>query len=104
MNRRQLFCSAGIALLARTAARAGLIPGSLIASPREIEDNPPKPLRLEDYEPTSMLQVPETYVERARYPVIDIHTHISLSTKWTNGVPLTPARRYLATPEELLSV
>ncbi len=34
-------------------------------------------LALEDYEPKSMLHVTETKVERARYPVIDFHTHLS---------------------------
>jgi len=35
------------------------------------------PLALPDYEPQSMLHVPETKVERARFPVIDFHTHLS---------------------------
>jgi len=100
MNRRQLFRSAGFGVL----ARAGLLPTASSTIRLENEDNLPKALSLEDYEPTSMLQVPETYVESARYPVIDIHTHISLSTKWTNGAPLAPDRRYLAPPQELLSV
>ncbi len=32
---------------------------------------------LEQYEPKSMLHVPETHVPRARFPVIDFHTHIT---------------------------
>src|SRR5437868_7714836 len=36
-----------------------------------------KPLDIADYQPKSMLHVPETTVARARYPVIDVHTHIS---------------------------
>ena len=35
------------------------------------------PLDVKDYEPRSMLQVPETKVEKARFPVIDIHTHLT---------------------------
>lgn len=35
------------------------------------------PLPLVEFEPKSMLHVDETRVERARFPVIDIHTHIS---------------------------
>ena len=39
------------------------------------------PLALSDYEPKSMLRVKESHIERARYPVIDIHTHLSFSAK-----------------------
>lgn len=35
------------------------------------------PLRLSEFEPRSMLHVPETKVPRARFPAIDFHTHIS---------------------------
>lgn len=34
-------------------------------------------LPLEQYEPKSMLRVPETHVPRSRFPVIDFHTHIT---------------------------
>jgi len=61
-------------------------------------------LRLADYEPTSMLQVKETPVARARFPVIDVHTHISIPAHLENGVAIAPERQYLAGPEELLSV
>ena len=64
----------------------------------------PVPLELSQYEPKSMLQVHETYVERAKFPVIDFHTHISLSTKSEKGVELSPDRQYLGTPQELLAV
>lgn len=39
--------------------------------------NPPAKLALEDFQPRSMLVVPEHPTQRARYPVIDVHTHIS---------------------------
>src|SRR2546423_6888926 len=38
-------------------------------------------LALEDYEPKSMLHVPETRVPRARFPAIDFHTHLSWSAR-----------------------
>lgn len=38
-------------------------------------------LALEDYEPRSMLHVPETKVLRARFPAIDFHTHLSWSSR-----------------------
>jgi len=34
-------------------------------------------LPIEQYQPKSMLHVPETHVPRSRYPVIDFHTHIT---------------------------
>lgn len=64
----------------------------------------PKALDLSDYEPKSMLQVKETNVERARFPVIDIHTHITFSKNSVNDVPLAAERQYLAPPSELLPV
>ncbi|PYV99461.1 MAG: amidohydrolase [Acidobacteria bacterium] len=51
-----------------------------------------------------MLQVRETRVERARFPVVDIHTHISFSAKSENGIELAPERNYLGAPDELLAV
>lgn len=40
-----------------------------------------KPARiyLDEYQPKSMLVVPQTHVPRARYPVIDVHSHVSLA-------------------------
>ena len=48
----------------------------------------PTPLDLSQYEPKSMLQVHESHVERAKFPVIDFHTHISVSAKSEKGVEL----------------
>jgi Amidohydrolase len=39
--------------------------------------NPSAPLPLAEFEPKSMLHVNETHVARARFPVIDFHTHVS---------------------------
>jgi predicted TIM-barrel fold metal-dependent hydrolase len=64
----------------------------------------PTAIALPDYEPKSMLQVRETQVDRARFPLIDIHTHISVSAKAENGVGLSAERRYLGTPQELLTI
>jgi predicted TIM-barrel fold metal-dependent hydrolase len=98
MNRRQLMYGAGAGLMAGTVARGGVIRASTdLHAPQET-------LSLIDYQPTSMLQVPETHVARSRYPVIDIHTHFSFSRKEVNGVALAPERTYLAEPPELLAV
>ena len=44
-----------------------------------------QPLDLSEYQPKSMLRVHETKVDRARYPVIDIHTHLSFAAKGEKG-------------------
>ena len=61
-----------------------------------------KPLQLADFQPRSMLHVPETKVLRSRHPVIDIHTHLSFTAKSANGVGLGEAMEYHAPVEELL--
>lgn len=74
--------------------------------PADAEQRPHEriPLQLSDYEPRSMLHVKETTVVQPRFPVIDIHTHLSFSAKAEHGVSLSPERRYLASPQELLPV
>ncbi|MBZ5542541.1 MAG: amidohydrolase [Acidobacteriia bacterium] len=61
-------------------------------------------LDLSEFRPKSMLHVPETKVARSRYPVIDIHTHISTVAKNQNGVSLGEAMEFLAEPADLLQV
>jgi len=61
-------------------------------------------LDLADFQPKSMLHVPETKVPRSRYPVIDIHTHLSIRAKSVNGVGIGEKMEFLATPESLLPV
>jgi predicted TIM-barrel fold metal-dependent hydrolase len=55
-----------------------------------------KPLDISEYQPTSMLKVVEHPIEKARFPVIDIHTHLSFSKDEVN--------RYSAAPSDLLPV
>lgn len=62
------------------------------------------PLALAEYEPQSMLHVEETRVERARYPAIDFHTHVTESARTVNGVSIGEARVFNGTPQELLPV
>jgi predicted TIM-barrel fold metal-dependent hydrolase len=61
-------------------------------------------LDLSDFHPKSVLHVPETKVEKSRYPVIDIHTHLSIRAKDVNGVGIGEKMDFLATPEALLPV
>lgn len=88
------------------AARLGSPAQNSVAAPREsaVPNAEHTPLLLSAYEPKSMLHVRETHVEKARFPAIDIHTHISVSKRSENGVELAPERRYLANAQELLAV
>jgi predicted TIM-barrel fold metal-dependent hydrolase len=61
-------------------------------------------LDLAEFEPRSMLHVAATSVERARFPVIDIHTHLSWAARSEKGVPLSEERTFIATSPELLEV
>jgi predicted TIM-barrel fold metal-dependent hydrolase len=63
-----------------------------------------EPLLLEDFRPKSMLHVPETRVETPRFPVIDIHTHLTFVTKSENGVAMGEEMTALTTPEQALEV
>ena len=106
MNRRDLFRWTGMGLVAKAASAAAMVaPGGRVrAETEDAADSQKASLKLEDYEPRSMLRVPETHVARAKYPVIDIHTHITFAKVDKNGVALSAARDYAATPQELLAV
>ncbi len=83
---------------------AGRLPTTSITSPPVELESAGKPvqLALSDFQPRSMLHVPETKVPRSRYPVIDIHTHLSVTAKTDNGVGIGEAMKYFAPVEELL--
>lgn len=99
MNRRQMLRGTGAGLIAGAIA-----PGATAAPPKGTEPDKRPSLALSDYEPKSMLQVRETRVERSRYPVIDFHTHITVSAREVNGVALAAERTYLSDPGELIAV
>ena len=93
MNRRQWIATTGAAM------GAGPLHLNAQRTPHARQS-----LDLSDYQPKSTLRVKETKVERARYPVIDIHTHLSFAAKSEKGVSMTGERRYPAPPAELLAV
>lgn len=68
--------------------------------PHEPQGEGPRGLRLEEFEPRSMLQVPVTAVRTPRFPVIDVHTHLTWSRGLEGGEEIT----VLAEPPELLPV
>src|SRR5215213_9146649 len=81
-----------------TLSRRRMIPSLALAPLAAFAqtDRKGKPLDIADYQPTSMLRVQEHRIEKARFPVIDIHTHLSFSKDEAN--------RYTGSPSELLPV
>jgi predicted TIM-barrel fold metal-dependent hydrolase len=61
-----------------------------------------KALDITQFEPRSMLQVKTTSVLKARFPVIDVHTHLCWAAKSEKGVALTGDRQFITNPGELL--
>jgi len=51
-----------------------------------------------------MLHTAESKVPRSRYPVIDVHTHLSFRAKLVNGVGIGDSMDFLTTPEKTLPV
>lgn len=61
-------------------------------------------LRLRDFHPRSMLHVPETRIEHPRFPVIDMHTHLTWSREVRSGVSVGEAITVFAQPQDLLPI
>jgi predicted TIM-barrel fold metal-dependent hydrolase len=103
LNRRRWLESIG------TAAVASALPSSTYSAAASAQLKSPEgagkmKLDLADFRPKSMLHVPETKVSKARYPVIDIHTHLSIRAKSVNGVGIGEKMDFLAAPDTLLPV
>ena len=56
-----------------------VVPGAAAAPPQAPAARPPMRLDITEFQPRSMLHLPVTRVERARFPVIDVHTHLGFS-------------------------
>lgn len=59
-------------------------------------------LPLVDYAPRSVLRVPTTRIERPRFPVIDVHTHLSWMRDVRGAVPVGEAMTFFTDPAALL--
>jgi len=97
MSRRRLLESVGLIAAAGTlpaAARAGQLKSPEGAGKMKLD--------LADFQPVSMLHVPETKIARSRYPVIDIHAHLSIRAKSMGGVGVGEEMQFLSTPELIL--
>jgi len=102
VNRRQWLSRVGAAGVASVAGAGRLAEGQQAGE----QQQPAKPesLALEDFQPKSMLHVTETKVTRARFPVIDVHTHLTHGAQGKNGVTLGEEIKVLASPDDLLPV
>jgi len=81
INRRQWLRGLGLAITASVRTMAA---HALSSSAEESKSQPAttgQPLPLADYEPKSTLHAEETRVERAAFPVVDVHTHITMSAR-----------------------
>jgi len=85
LTRRGWLSAAGAGLMG-TALHADTAP-ALPDLPQSQPQPKPAPLPLTEFEPKSMLHVAETKVARARFPVIDFHTHVSRRRAQKPGVP-----------------
>jgi predicted TIM-barrel fold metal-dependent hydrolase len=91
------------------ASLAGAFGGLALPRRAETQDAAPPPpadapLALKEYRPKSMLHVAETKVSRARFPAIDMHTHLSWAQNGEGGVSRGEAMRFLAKPSDLIPV
>jgi predicted TIM-barrel fold metal-dependent hydrolase len=86
--------------LTRRHLFATLAAGALPRIARSQQQPPAATIPLDQYQPKSMLHAAESRVPRARYPVIDFHTHIT----GTGGLRGPGQLRWSATPEECLAV
>jgi hypothetical protein len=79
INRRRLLQGLGIALGAAAQQPTSHALARVAGESTTQQNSSEQRLALVDYEPKSMLYAQETRIERAKFPVIDVHTHISVS-------------------------
>lgn len=73
---RKRFAAALLALLLGGSA-ADLL---LAQAPAPLDGREGRDLSVSNFRPRSMLKVPSTVVERAKFPVVDVHTHFHIRT------------------------
>lgn len=102
MNRREMMKVSAAGMLATaTLSAQQTTPAAPKPKPGPLHEERMKgSLPLEQYQPKSMLHTIDHPVARSRYPVIDIHTHLSFEA----GLDKPGKLRYAATPEECLQV
>jgi predicted TIM-barrel fold metal-dependent hydrolase len=86
------------------ATAAGAVPAGRALQVKSPEGAGQRKLELSEFQPKSMLHVPESKVARSRYPVIDVHTHLSFRLKSSHGVGLGEDLEFLTEPGTVLPV
>jgi hypothetical protein len=86
-TRRGWLSAAGTTVVGTAISRATLGAHSHMPEGQQQPAGQGLPLRLTEFEPKSMLHVKESSVPRARFPVIDFHTHVSRRRAQRPGVP-----------------
>lgn len=104
INRRRVLQGLGVAVGVAAQPPSSHAWAYAAAEPTAQQPASGQPLALVDFEPKSMLHLQETHIDRAKFPVIDVHTHITVSAKSEKGIDLAAERTYLAKPDELLRV
>lgn len=105
ISRRRLLATTGVAISTSGLRRVfGIESTSDSQADKTAAESRNEPLALAQYQPVSMLHLKETHVPRARYPVIDFHTHLTFSVQVVNGVSLGAERTIVGQSEELLPV
>jgi len=82
-----------------TGVVGGVLPQAAVA---QTTSSMSKSLDLSQFQPKSALHVKETKVATPRFPVIDVHTHLSFSRKSQNGVSVTGEPRFIWPAERVL--
>jgi predicted TIM-barrel fold metal-dependent hydrolase len=100
MDRRQWLGMMGATLI----GRSGKLAVAAEQQPSRRVEGKRREIYLSEFQPKSMLKVPVTNIARAKFPVIDIHTHLSFSAVNRNGVAISEQMKYLAEPADLLAV
>jgi predicted TIM-barrel fold metal-dependent hydrolase len=100
LNRRAWLASLGAGLASVPRAAAGQ-PGPPATQPAP--QARPGSLALDAFQPRSMLVVAAQPVERARFPVVDMHTHPT-GRATSAGIPRGEAIEVRSTPAELLAL
>ena len=98
LDRRQWLRSAGLGMLGLAGGRAAGSADDAVCAPVDGK------LLLQDFRPRSMLHVPETRVEKPRYPVIDVHSHLTWTARVEKGVATGEDVAFTTTPEAALAV
>ena len=74
MNRRAFLKSANLAGLAVAIPSSAFAAEKKKATPANISSNP-NTILLKDYRPHSIYKVPVTHIDKAKFPIIDMHSH-----------------------------